>query len=135
VTKTPQGINKDTGVSSNNPKVTASATTANSVSLNLDPSLGKLTNWNVEGFASSWKPVDPSKLNRGGVSVTAESGGKGVRRGINPPGFLSASQLKMPLSATSLTVKGLEQSNFQTFSTGGNTSKNGANICITLSFA
>jgi hypothetical protein len=36
---------------------------------------------------------------------------------------------------SSITLKGLEQGNFSTFSTTGDTVNNGANICITLTFA
>jgi hypothetical protein len=155
VKKTNAGISKN-DIKSDSPLVTVeddpsnSTTTikmSNAIQLKLDPSLGELRDWNVRGHATSgWTAGVPAKLNLGGTGLVVESIIDGqlktIRRGASPKGFISTSQIALAATTTAprkpityILVKGLDQQNFNTFSRTGDRLNNGANICITLTFA
>ena len=122
------------GVKPDSPLVSLASTGTNQLTLQMDPSLGTLKDYNLKGHSTSgWTAIAASKLNKGGVTVVVEKSGVGVRRSVSP-GIL-AGQIKLPAVVDTILVKGLEQGNFAAFSATGNAAKGGANIWIQLTFA
>lgn len=137
------GIIDATGITSSDPLVTVKAGGTKEITLNFDPSLGKLNDINYKGHgASGWVAAAPAKIFMGsvGTMLTAKhptNAGKSIMK-KTALAAATATSLKLPLDLATLgnglRITGLEQGNFATFSTTGNTANGGANVLIELTF-